>query len=182
MPASPPLAEAVKEAVKDKEVQIALGAVAAGASVWALYRYYKYGIAPWESVYTDAGVFPKKKVCMFASHLHVPTCPANIVHFPWTAVRCTVLSFDFLHLRTVWTEFASLAQPQRVYFGKVEGENRGPEAMEKPIVREDPYFWMRDDKRKSRQVITHLNRCGEGNFHRVASTLTMFSSQMYCCF
>ena len=39
-----------------------LGAVAAGASAWALYRLYKYGVAPWERVYTDAGVFPKKKV------------------------------------------------------------------------------------------------------------------------
>lgn len=23
---------------------------------------------------------------------------------------------------------------------------------------EDPYFWMRDDERKDRQIITHLNR------------------------
>ena len=54
--------DVLKDAVKDKEVHIALGAVAAGASAWALYRYYKYGVAPWESVYTEAGVFPKKKV------------------------------------------------------------------------------------------------------------------------
>ena len=58
------LTDALKGAVKDKEVPIALGAVAAGASAWALYRYYKYGVAPWERVYTDAGVFPKKKVSL----------------------------------------------------------------------------------------------------------------------
>jgi hypothetical protein len=102
MPTSPPLAEAVKEAVKDKEVQIALGAVAAGASAWALYRYYKYGVAPWESVYTDAGVFPKKKVCIcFTSAWSDFSC--EYCSFPWSQVQCGHVVHQFFYIsRSAW--------------------------------------------------------------------------------
>jgi len=45
-----------------------------------------------------------------------------------------------------------------VLFGKVEGQNRGPSPMDPPRQTVDPYYWMRDDKRSARAVITHLNR------------------------
>lgn len=45
-----------------------------------------------------------------------------------------------------------------VVFGKVEGEDRGPNPMDPPRVRNDPYFWMRDDKRESARVIEYLKK------------------------
>eukprot|EP00759_Apiculatamorpha_spiralis_P050615 PhF_6_TR4840/c0_g1_i1/m.6743/K01354/ptrB; oligopeptidase B len=47
-------------------------------------------------------------------------------------------------------------RPHNVYFGKVEGENRGDNPMDPPLVREDPYFWLRDDKRENPEVLNHL--------------------------
>jgi len=44
----------------------------------------------------------------------------------------------------------------KVKFGKVEGENRGPNPMDPPLERDDEYFWMRDDDRKSAKVINHI--------------------------
>nr|ACV92099.1 oligopeptidase B [Leishmania donovani] len=49
-------------------------------------------------------------------------------------------------------------KPHRVTFGYVEGEDRGPNPMNPPRYREDPYFWMRDDNRKDPAVIEHLNK------------------------
>jgi len=48
--------------------------------------------------------------------------------------------------------------PKQVLFGHVEGENRGPNAMKPARVREDDYFWIRDDERKNEQVLTHLRK------------------------
>lgn len=47
-----------------------------------------------------------------------------------------------------------------VLFGKVEGKDHGDEAllMDPPVVRKDPYFWMRDDERKSERVLHHLKQ------------------------
>ncbi|KAG5510654.1 hypothetical protein JKF63_06952 [Porcisia hertigi] len=52
----------------------------------------------------------------------------------------------------------AIKKPHRVTFGYVKGEDRGPNPMNPPRFREDPYFWMRDDKRKDPAVIEHLNK------------------------
>lgn len=44
------------------------------------------------------------------------------------------------------------ARPHKVPFGVVEGEDRGPNAMNPPIFRVDPYFWMRDQKHENEEV------------------------------
>eukprot|EP00188_Purpureofilum_apyrenoidigerum_P002166 Plantae.Rhodophyta-Purpureofilum_apyrenoidigerum.ctg2312.p1 GENE.Plantae.Rhodophyta-Purpureofilum_apyrenoidigerum.ctg2312~~Plantae.Rhodophyta-Purpureofilum_apyrenoidigerum.ctg2312.p1 ORF type:complete len:749 (+),score=156.12 Plantae.Rhodophyta-Purpureofilum_apyrenoidigerum.ctg2312:1275-3521(+) len=46
----------------------------------------------------------------------------------------------------------------RVPFGVVEGQNRGENPMNPPIFRDDPYFWARDDSRKDREIIEHLEK------------------------
>lgn len=49
-------------------------------------------------------------------------------------------------------------RPHEVHFGKVEGKHHGDgELITPPVVKTDPYFWMRDDDRKHPQVIKHLN-------------------------
>eukprot|EP00796_Vickermania_ingenoplastis_P011983 gene11984-8256_t len=45
-----------------------------------------------------------------------------------------------------------------VLFGKVEGEDRGPNPMNPPRKRNDPLFWLRDDDRKNPEVIAHLKK------------------------
>lgn len=49
-----------------------------------------------------------------------------------------------------------------MYFGKVKGQNRGEKPMDPPVVHDDPYYWMRDDKRKDSKVVRHLNRSDLG--------------------
>jgi oligopeptidase B len=39
-------------------------------------------------------------------------------------------------------------KPHTVLFGKVEGENRGPNPMDPCVERNDDLFWLRDDDRK----------------------------------
>ena len=46
--------------------------------------------------------------------------------------------------------------PAEVLFGKVEGEERGEDAMDPPIRWTDDLFWLRDDERKSDGVLSHL--------------------------
>ena len=43
-----------------------------------------------------------------------------------------------------------------VLFGKVDGQDRGPNVMDPPLQRADPLFWLRDDNRKDPDVIAHL--------------------------
>lgn len=43
-----------------------------------------------------------------------------------------------------------------VTFGKVEGEDRGPNPMDPPRTRNDPLFWMRDDERKNPEVLSYI--------------------------
>lgn len=45
---------------------------------------------------------------------------------------------------------------RKVFFGKVEGEDRGPNPMDPPRVHHDPYFWLRDDDRKNPEVLAYL--------------------------
>lgn len=47
-------------------------------------------------------------------------------------------------------------QDHTVYFGKVEGENRGSNPIDPPLQRNDPLFWLRDDERKNPAVLAHL--------------------------
>lgn len=46
----------------------------------------------------------------------------------------------------------------RVTFGRVDGEDRGPNPMDPPLYHNDPYFWMRDDARKDPVVLDHLKK------------------------
>jgi len=43
-----------------------------------------------------------------------------------------------------------------VKFGFIEGENRGKNPMNPPLEVPDPYYWMRDDSRKDKEIIEHL--------------------------
>ncbi|CCW64566.1 unnamed protein product [Phytomonas sp. EM1] len=45
-----------------------------------------------------------------------------------------------------------------VLFGRVDGEDRGDNAIDPPIRRQDPYFWLRDDARTDPDVLAHLRR------------------------
>lgn len=47
-------------------------------------------------------------------------------------------------------------RPREVLFGAVEGENRGVKPIQPPLKMTDPYFWLRDDKRESEEVLSHL--------------------------
>mmetsp|Transcript_10690 Transcript_10690/g.21051 ORF Transcript_10690/g.21051 Transcript_10690/m.21051 type:complete len:766 (-) Transcript_10690:170-2467(-) len=49
-------------------------------------------------------------------------------------------------------------KPETVIIGKVDHQNRGPNAMDPPKELQDDYFWMRDDDRKDPEVIAHLER------------------------
>lgn len=46
--------------------------------------------------------------------------------------------------------------PHTVRFGRVEGEDRGPEPMDPPKERVDDLFWLRDDDRKDTEILAHL--------------------------
>lgn len=65
-----------------------------------------------------------------------------------------------------------------VKFGAVEGEVRGDNPMPKPIVLNDPLFWMRDDKRTDTKVIDRLK---EENAHSAAvmEPLKSFQDKLY---
>ena len=47
-----------------------------------------------------------------------------------------------------------------VKFGRVEGENRGPQPME-TIELEDDLFWLRDDTRSNEEILGHLREENE---------------------
>lgn len=49
--------------------------------------------------------------------------------------------------------------PREVLFGSVSGENRGDKdtlLFDPPLRRNDPWFWLRDDARKNREILDHL--------------------------
>ena len=48
-------------------------------------------------------------------------------------------------------------RPKDILFGKVNGEDRGPNPMDPPLIRQDPYFWLRDDTRKDQEILSHLD-------------------------
>lgn len=49
-------------------------------------------------------------------------------------------------------------RPHMVPFGAVPGQNRGPNPMKPVLYIEDPYFYARDDTRKSEEVLEHLRQ------------------------
>ena len=49
--------------------------------------------------------------------------------------------------------FLSNAQ---VAFGVVGDENRGDQPFKKPIFRDDPWFWLRDDSRTDKKILVTL--------------------------
>ena len=50
-------------------------------------------------------------------------------------------------------------RPHKVVFGKVEGENRGLKPFETQRERDDPWFWLRSDDRKSEEGMYCNERC-----------------------
>ncbi|CAI5733307.1 unnamed protein product [Hyaloperonospora brassicae] len=52
-------------------------------------------------------------------------------------------------------------RPKMVPFGAVVGENRGPNPMKPVLYMEDPYFYVRDDSRKNKEVLEHLRKENE---------------------
>lgn len=65
-----------------------------------------------------------------------------------------------------------------VKFGKVDGEDRGPNPMDPPRVRNDPLFWLRDDSRSDPEVLAHL-KLEEAYFHEKTKDLTELSEVLY---
>lgn len=52
-------------------------------------------------------------------------------------------------------------RPHHVPFGAVPGQNRGSNPFPVPRMREDPWFWLRDDDRKNADVLAHLKKENE---------------------
>uniref|UniRef100_A0AAV1TZ41 Prolyl endopeptidase n=1 Tax=Peronospora matthiolae TaxID=2874970 RepID=A0AAV1TZ41_9STRA len=52
-------------------------------------------------------------------------------------------------------------RPKMVPFGAVAGQNRGPNPMKPVLYIEDPYFYVRDDSRKNKEVLEHLRKENE---------------------
>lgn len=71
--------------------------------------------------------------------------------------------------------------PGKVYFGvnpSDPNQFRGSKALNPPIVREDPYFWLRDSERKSPEVLNYLH--AENSFtEQSLSNLEGFREELY---
>ena len=52
----------------------------------------------------------------------------------------------------------AIQRPHKVTFGAVEGENRGDNPFKDLRYRDDPWFWLRDDNRTSKEVLDHLTK------------------------
>lgn len=74
----------------------------------------------------------------------------------------SVAMLGWLGARMSWRRKQSTVPPvaekrgRMVVFGKVAGEERGEAPMDPPICRDDPLFWLRDDKREDPAVLAHL--------------------------
>ena len=69
-------------------------------------------------------------------------------------------------------------RPQQVLCGLVPGEERGLNAMDPPIVRADPYFWLRDDTHQNMEV-QQLLQDEDTYCCRALSTLKPISDELY---
>ena len=68
--------------------------------------------------------------------------------------------------------------PHSVKFGKVAGENRGPNPMDPALEVADDLFWLRDDSRKDEEILGLLR---EENAYSAARTshLDSFRTSLY---
>eukprot|EP00298_Acanthocystis_sp_HF-20_P016967 c21638_g1_i1.p1 GENE.c21638_g1_i1~~c21638_g1_i1.p1 ORF type:complete len:758 (-),score=243.03 c21638_g1_i1:40-2280(-) len=65
-----------------------------------------------------------------------------------------------------------------VKFGFIQGEYRGKNLINPPKEINDPYFWLRDDNRKEKEVIDYLN--AENKYtEQLTSHLSDFNNQLY---
>ena len=65
-----------------------------------------------------------------------------------------------------------------VKFGKIKGENRGNNPINPPLEKIDPYYWMRDDSRSDKEILSHLkleNKFTEKNMNN----LSQISDEIY---
>ena len=69
-------------------------------------------------------------------------------------------------------------RPQQVLCGLVAGEDRGLNAMDPPIVRTDPYFWLRDDSHENMEV-QQLLQDEDTYCSRALSSLKPLSDELY---
>eukprot|EP00177_Eucheuma_denticulatum_P005403 GFKZ01009828.1.p1 GENE.GFKZ01009828.1~~GFKZ01009828.1.p1 ORF type:complete len:781 (-),score=113.49 GFKZ01009828.1:941-3283(-) len=69
----------------------------------------------------------------------------------------------------------------QIVFGKVPGKNHGDERllMDPPIVRHDPYFWMRDDDRKRQDVLQHLHEENKYTNYMTSGSMRRFAKRLY---
>jgi hypothetical protein len=169
---------------QDRKLLLAASGVAAGLTgLWALLRWKKYRVL-FEPIQTADGVQIKHMVppargaleeqrqalerctavlraCMWYSCMGlVSSCWVAswlICACPWLRNGCASLRSG-MRLEVDLETTGGQAEPKKVVFGKVEGEDRGENAMDPPVVREDDLFWLRDDNRQDPHVLAHLHR------------------------
>ena len=69
-------------------------------------------------------------------------------------------------------------RPQQVLCGLVPGEDRGLNPMDPPVVRSDPYFWLRDDSHQNAEV-KQLLQDEDTYCCRALASLKPLSDQLY---
>jgi len=72
-------------------------------------------------------------------------------------------------------------RPQSVLFGQVEGEDRGPSAMEPPIVRTDVFAWMRKESHADEEIMSLLkneNKYTQASQQHLASLREVLYKEM----
>ena len=81
---------------------------------------------------------------------------------------------------TVASALGPIALPKdhKVLFGRVEGQNRGENAMSPTLERNDDLFWLRDDERADPTVMAHLRVENEFTQQKTAH-LEAFREQLY---
>jgi len=78
-----------------------------------------------------------------------------------TALAIAVIAFYMMYKKKKRLKIKPPIAQQRyheVLFGVVAGEDRGPNAFSPPRRRPDPWFWLRDMKRKNKAMLAHLRR------------------------
>lgn len=70
---------------------------------------------------------------------------------------------------------------KQVLFGKVEGPTRGPDSaklIDPPVEKEDPYYWLRDDTRKNKEILRYIKE--ENSYTKaMTSNLKKFKKEIY---
>ena len=77
-----------------------------------------------------------------------------------------------------YTPPIAVQKPHKVTFGAVKGENRGENPFRMLRYRDDPWFWLRDDKRNNEEVLKHLKK--ENSYTEVKTKhLKAFEKKLY---